>query len=309
MRFDHTISSQASLMNRRDAIGRLLLWSQVPALVVTQAARGDAPKEYDVDSLRDVPYYDGPDADRIKHKLDLFLPHGLTGYPVLFFVHGGAWRHGDKSWMGVYSAFGKFCARQGIGVVVTNYRLSPGVTHPEHVKDVARAFAWTYRNIARYHGAPEQMFVAGHSAGGHLAALLATDEKYLKAEGLTLDTIRGAIPMSGVYRIPDSSPFFTPAFSDNAKVRRDASPVTHVRTSLPPFLIIYAESDLPYCGKDTSEEFCKALVDSKCQAKSLEAKDRNHISLIVKVSTPDDPASLALREFIGDICKKKANGE
>lgn len=282
----------------------------IAGLLLTASVRGEEPKQadkktYEVETLRDVAYYDGPDAHPIKHKLDLYLPKAAKNYPVLFFVHGGAWRHGDKSWMGVYSAFGKFCAKQGIGAVVPNYRLSPGVTHPEHIKDVAKAFAWTQRNIGKHNGNAEQIFVSGHSAGGHLAALLATDEQYLKAEGLTVATIRGAIPMSGVYCIPDNSPFFSPMFGDDAKLRKNASPVAHVREGLPPFLIIYAESDLPYCGKDTSEEFCKALQDKKCTVKTLEAKDRNHISLILKVATEDDPASIALREFIGGICKKK----
>src|SRR5205823_5671892 len=104
----------------------------------------------------------------------------------VFFVHGGAWRNGDKSGiLGVYSALGRFLVRHGLGAVIINYRLSPAVRHPAHVQDVAKAFAWTHKNIARYGGRPDQIFLCGHSAGGHLVALLATDPTYLKAEGLT----------------------------------------------------------------------------------------------------------------------------
>lgn len=296
-------------MNRCACFAKLLLIVWLIAAPTSSAAWADEPKPadkvYEIESVRDVAYYDGADADKVKHRLDLYLPKELKDFPVVFFIHGGAWRHGDKSWMGVYSGFGKFCASHGIGAVVTNYRLSPGVAHPEHIKDVARAFAWTRRNIAKHRGQPEQLFVAGHSAGGHLAALLATDEQYLKAEGLGLDAIRGVIPMSGIYRIPDNSPFFKQAFTEDGKVRKAASPLVHVKPGLPPFLVIYAENDLPYCGKEPSEEFCKALQDNKCRVKSLEAKERNHVSLILKVSTEDDPASLALRDFVADICKKK----
>lgn len=296
-------------MKLRTHLTKLLLVTWFIIASGWSAVRADEPKAgdkvYEIEAVRDLAYYDGEGADKIKHRLDLYLPKDLKDFPVVFFIHGGAWRHGDKSWMGVYSGFGKFCASHGIGAVVTNYRLSPRVAHPEHIKDVAKAFAWTHRNIAKHGGRQEQLFVAGHSAGGHLAALLATDEQYLKAEGLGLDAIRGVIPMSGIYRIPDDSPFFKQAFTDDAKVRKQASPLAHVKPGLPPFLVIYAENDLPYCGKVTSEEFCKALQDNKCTVKSLEAKERNHVSLILKAATEDDPASLALREFVADICKKK----
>src|SRR5947209_1799869 len=104
----------------------------------------------EVQTVRDVPYYEGADADPVKHKLDLFLPKGQKDFPVLFFVHGGAWMHGDKNYFGVYSAFGKQFARHGVGAVLTNYRLSPGVQHPDHIKDLARAFASTHQHIAKY---------------------------------------------------------------------------------------------------------------------------------------------------------------
>src|SRR5205809_2087088 len=147
-------------------------------------ARADEGKSTEVQIVRDIPYYDGADADKVKHKLDLFLPKGQKDFPVLFFVHGGAWRHGDKNFLGAYSSLGKFYARRGIGTVVTNYRLSPKVIHPEHIKDVARAFAWTVKNISKYGGDPTSLFLCGHSAGGHLVSLLATDRSYLKAEGI-----------------------------------------------------------------------------------------------------------------------------
>lgn len=252
----------------------------------------------EVESVIDVPYYEGADADKIKHKLDLFLPKGVNDYPVLFFVHGGAWRHGDKSFLGMYSNFGRFWAQRGIGTVVTNYRLSPGVKHPEHMRDVARAFAWTYRNISKYRGNPNEMFVAGHSAGGHLVSLLSTDEKYLKNEGLALQTIKGAIPMSGIYHIPEESKLFEPMFGAEAMLRKDASPIAHVHPDAPPFLIIYADNDLPYCGKPTSEDFCRALKDKHCAAQTLEVKERNHITVFLGACTAGDPAMNSLQQFL-----------
>src|SRR5262249_56357633 len=85
---------------------------------------------------------------------------------------------GDNRCCGLYSAVGEFLARQGIGVVLPNYRLSPEVKHPEHVKDIARAFAWTRAHIAQYGGDPDKIFLAGHSAGAHLVALPSTPRPY-----------------------------------------------------------------------------------------------------------------------------------
>jgi acetyl esterase/lipase len=256
-------------------------------------------KCYEVELVPDVPYYEGDGADKVKHKLDLYLPKGKKDFPVIFFVHGGAWSYGDKnSHFGLYKTFGNYWAGQGIGTVVTNYRLSPGVTHPEHVKDVARAFAWTYRNIAKYRGRPDEIFVCGHSAGGHLIALLATDESYLKAEGLGLRAVKGAIPLSGVYTIPEHIKVFESIFGTDAEVCKAASPSAHVHAGVPPFLIIYADGDLAVCGKGPSEAFCRVFADKKCEARALEVKERNHMTLFTHMRQDGDPVGEAIRGFI-----------
>lgn len=278
------------------------------AAAADQAPAAPAEKHYEVRTVADLPYYDGADADKVKHKLDLYLPKGRADFPVIFFVHGGAWSHGDKdSPLNIYKNFGTFWARRGIGAVVTNYRLSPKVTHPAHIRDVARAFAWTYRHVGEYGGRQDELFVCGHSAGGHLVSLLATDESYLKAEGVSPKAIRGAIPMSGVYRLAGGNGLMKNVFGDD-KVCRAASPMTHIRPGEPPFLIIYAENDLAPCGKAPSEAFCKALVENQCSATSCEVKDRNHISLILKVSREHDPAAEAIARFIAAQTRPEGNG-
>jgi acetyl esterase/lipase len=273
------------------------------ALADSKEAEKPAAPRWEVQRLKDLAYYSGPGADPIKHKLDLYVPKGKKDFPVVFFVHGGAWRHGDKSWLGVYSTLGLAWARHGVCTAVINYRLSPAVTHPEHIKDVARAFAWVHKNIRQYGGRPDEIFVTGHSAGGHLTALLATDERYLKAEGLGLAAIKGAIPMSGVYHIPEAERLFNGVFGPESTVHHDASPVFHARPNAPPFLIIYAEHDLPFCGRESSEEFCKALHDKKCFARTVEVKNRNHISLILNANTDGDPVQNALLDFVAEHAK------
>jgi acetyl esterase/lipase len=247
---------------------------------------------YEVEKVTNLAYYDGADADPVRHRLDVYYPKGQKDYPVLFFVHGGAWRFGNKD---MYAALGNTFAKNGVGVVITNYRLSPKVQHPGHIEDVARAFAWAHKNVGTYGGRSDQLFVCGHSAGGHLVALLATDESYLKAHGLSLKDIKGAIPMSGVYVV---SPLLQEAFGKDTAVHKKASPQTHVQGNHPPALIIYADKD--YLTIDTmSEQFCKKLKDNKCQAATLKVADRTHITIIVSFAANEgDPATQAVLQFI-----------
>lgn len=146
-----------------------------------------------------------PDDER--QVLDVFRPEGVTNAPVVLFVHGGAWMMGDKNFLGLYRAVGRYLAGQGVVAVLANYRLTPAVKHPEHVKDIARAYAWTRRNIKQHGGNPDTIFLCGHSAGAHLVALLATDDSLWRAGVLGLepkdrDSLRGVMAVSGVYRIP-----------------------------------------------------------------------------------------------------------
>jgi acetyl esterase/lipase len=288
-----------------------------------------APGISDVQIIRDVvyrPLYEGEDGSRDKNKLDLYIPRGKKDFPVIFFVHGGAWLHGNKDQFGMYSVLALSWARHGIGTVSINYRLSPGVKHPEHIKDVARAFAWTRKNIARYGGRPDQIFACGHSAGGHLVALLATDERYLRAEDLSPKDIRGVIPISGVYRIHDlqinagisrpagtgganaaprrtPGPLFSSVFGSDREVRRDASPLFHVKSGLPPFLVLYADYDLPQLP-EMAREFNAALKAQKCEVQTVEIQERNHISILLSLAQDGDPAGQAILDFVARHSRK-----
>ena len=255
-------------------------------------------KTYEVETIKDVSYYDGADRDKLKHKLDLYLPKGLKDYPVLFFVHGGAWVMGDKDDFGVYAAFAGAFTKLGIGVVVTNYRLSPGVKHPDHVKDVARAFDWTVKNIGKHGGDKDRVFLCGHSAGAHLVSLLTTDPSYLKGHGLTSKAIRGVLPISGPFVL---TPGFLPrVFGDDRKSAPAAAPITHVRKDLPPFLILFADNDFIGCDKRPAELFCKALADKGNVAETLEIKNHNHITVMVNAALPAGKAHQRIVQFIRD---------
>ena len=261
------------------------------------AVHADEPaRVYEVTIATDIAYRSDTEADPIKHKLDIYTPKGQKDFPVLMFVHGGSWKSGNK---GMYAALGKTFASQGIGTVIINYRLSNKdgkAKHPDHINDVAAAFAWVHGNIEKYGGRKDRIFVAGHSAGGHLVALLATDEEYLKEHKLGIENIRGVLALSGVYEILPL--IFAEAFGNDAKICKAASPIHQANGKSAPFLICYADQDLPTIDK-MSESFCKKLTDNKCEAKLVSIGERNHISIIVQLAiNANDPCTRAMLDFI-----------
>src|SRR5437016_4911495 len=150
-------------MMKRVALGTVLLLGAVLARGADDKKAG----KFDVEVVKDVAYNASKDADGVRHKLDLYLPREAKDYPVLLFIHGGAWRGGSKNG---YAKHGTTAASNGIGFVAINYRLSPKISHPEHIKDVARAFAWVHGELGKRGANLEQIYVCGHSAGGHLCA-------------------------------------------------------------------------------------------------------------------------------------------
>lgn len=232
-----------------------------------------------VEVVRDQVYVSGDNADADRHKLDLYLPADKKDFPVLLFFHGGGYTKGDRIQV---REFATTLAARGIGVAAVGYRLAPGTKHPGQAKDAARAVAWVRNNVAKHNGRVDGLYVGGFSAGAHLAALIATDEQYLKHEGVALKNLRGVIALSGPYEIPEAR---QDVFGD-ADARRKASPISHVREGLPPFFLAYADNDSPGRDKDT-KAFAAALKDKKVRVEVHEAKERDHGSLFSKVRDGD----------------------
>jgi acetyl esterase/lipase len=240
----------------------------------------------EVEPLKDIVYTEGAPEDVAKHKLDLYLPRNKTNFPVMIFLHGGFWRSGDRSW---YALLGNRFAKAGIGVVIPSYRLMPKNPHPAQIEDAAAAFAWVYRKIGEYGGDISRIYVTGHSAGGHLASLLALDPDFLKKYDIPMNSIRGVASLSGVYSVGTLREF--QAADD------DPSPIHHVHPQVPPFLVTYCQwdyLDLPKQARDFAEELKKKFAGVKLKYISGE----NHISEIIDTLKDTDPTAQALLDFI-----------
>src|SRR5947209_3768613 len=146
---------------------------------------------------RDLPYA-GTKNER--QALDLYAPAEGKGHPVVFWIHGGGWQAGKK--IEVQAKPQAFVDR-GFVFVSAGYRLLPEATVKEMAGDVARALHWVHDHAGDYGGDPDTIFVTGHSAGAQLAALVCTDDRYMKAEGLSLSDIKGCVPVDGdTYDVP-----------------------------------------------------------------------------------------------------------
>ncbi|HEY7817595.1 MAG TPA: alpha/beta hydrolase, partial [Vicinamibacteria bacterium] len=191
--------------------------------------------------VKDVDYVDGEDYEKGKDRLDLYFPKGAKDVPVVVFFHGGGLRQGDKS---ECEHVGRAFAGQGVGAVAVNYRLSPGVAHPEHAEDAARSVAWVRQHVKEYGGNPGKIFLAGHSAGGYLVSLLSTDLRYLKAQGLAKNDIAGVIPISGFFWVEKVAPDRPKdVWGADPKLWPEASPAKYISSGAPPTLFLYADGD------------------------------------------------------------------
>lgn len=187
---------------------------------------------------RDIAYAPGP-----RHALDIYAPRRNHGQavPVVVFLYGGGWTSGER---GMYRFVGAALAEAGLLAVVPDYRLYPGVTFPAFVQDAAQAVAWTRSHAAQYGGDPHRLFLMGHSAGAHIAALLALDPEYLAATGLSPQRdLCGVIGLAGPYDfLPFADPAVNAIFGPAAAWPR-AQPIHFAHAAAPPMLLLAGRSD------------------------------------------------------------------
>ncbi|HEU4665854.1 MAG TPA: alpha/beta hydrolase [Dokdonella sp.] len=173
--------------------------------------------------------------------LDVYRPPHPDGpTPVVLFFYGGSWRNGDR---GQYAFVGRALAARGVLAVIADYRRYPQGVFPRFEEDAAAAARWTFDHAAEFGGDARRVFVAGHSAGAHIAALLASDSHYLAAKGLAPRDFAGAIGIAGPYDfLPLTDPKLIEVFG--APDAWPASqPVRFIDGDEPPFLLLQGAAD------------------------------------------------------------------
>ncbi len=276
---------------------------------------------------RNIPYVQ-PRHDR--QTLDVYLPADAKDLPVMIWIHGGGWRAGSKSNVQVKpQAF----VDKGFIFVSVEYRLVPEVTVKEMAGDIAAAIKFVHARVGNHGGNPEQLFVAGHSAGAHLAALVCTDESYLQAQGLSLANIRGCIPVdTAAYDVnrqieslgPLRARTYTTAFGTDETIRTDLSPIVHVKKAhdenqvgadsssaedktkqkqMPAFLLLHVASRED--STQQSRDFAKVLTNAGCKAKVVGGENKTHASINRELGKPDDAVTQAVFKFLENLTTGK----
>ena len=253
-----------------------------------------------------------------RHVLDVYAPPRAKNLPVVFWIHGGGWQTGDKRDVELKP---QWFMDKGFVFVSTNYRLLPEVDMGTLIRDVAKAFGWVQKHIAEYGGDAKRVLVGGHSAGAQLAAILCTDDRYLKAEGVSFDVLIGCVPVDGdtydipamietaetrlrVHAFPPPKNGHRIKFGHTAENHKDFSAVTHIAKGkgVPPFLILHV-ADHP----DTSAQAQRlgaVLKDAEVPNKVFGGRNTNHSKLNDDLGLPDDPATGALSEFVAQTLRK-----
>jgi len=260
----------------------------------------------DMQVHRDLDYVE-PRNER--QMLDVYAPTEGKGHPVVFWIHGGGWQRGDKTSV---QAKPQAFVDKGFVVVSTNYRFVPNVTIKEMAGDIAKAIRWVHDHAREYGGSPDTISVMGHSAGAQLAALICTDDRYLKTEGLSLSVIKGCVPVDGdTYDVPMQIQTVEKRRADiyrwkfgNEESQKDLSPVTHVAKdkNMAPFVILHVADHRE--TKAQSQRLAKALREVGVSAKAFPAEGKDHGTINADLGLPDDEPTKAIFEFLNKTLSK-----
>jgi len=228
----------------------------------------------------DLSYGDLP-----RQKLDVYVPCNVQpNARVVVFFYGGDWQTGDKA---DYRFVAQALASRGFIAVMPDYRLYPEVTFPAFVEDGALAVRWAHDNAARFGGDPSRIYLMGHSAGAHIAALVALDESYLKRVGLDQRAIRAVAALSGPYD-------FIPPVDDKAafNMERDETavdpriePIHFVDGKGAPMLLIHGLKDQTVKPENTAK-LAKRIQERGGEATTAYYPRRAHVGVVLSLAWP-----------------------
>ena len=217
------------------------------------------------------------------YRLNVFSPRSRKkAWPVLVYIHGGNWDSGKK---GLYSFFGSRFARKRVVSVVIDYPLGPVAKYDNMAYATAQAVNWTHANIASYGGDSARIFVSGHSAGGHLAALVGLDNRYF-------DSLRVANPIKGIVLIDAAgldmygyiqagNREYVDIFSTNPAIQKLGTPLYHLHAGMPSFLILRGGKTYPSIIA-SNEKFVTALRPYQPDFRYILQPKRHHVPMITQ---------------------------
>lgn len=214
------------------------------ALLLAACLAASTTSAADYKTITDICYRTEPDAtDYMKSRcrLDVYHPTDRQGFATVVWFHGGGLKAGNRS-------VPKELREKGIAVVAINYRLHPKVKAPAYIEDAAASVAWTFRNIEKYGGSAERIFVSGHSAGGYLTSMVGLDKRWLAKLNIDADRIAGLIPYSG-HTITHFTVRAERGIDGKQPIVDELAPLYHVRKDAPPILIITGDRELEMLGR------------------------------------------------------------
>ncbi|MCB9035502.1 MAG: alpha/beta hydrolase [Lewinellaceae bacterium] len=250
-------------------------------LLFSQKSFSQETKKFDSTNVRhqwDIFYTKTKDS---LQSLDVYWNSESKDAKVLLFVHGGGWLSGDKK---QYREMASSLAGNGLTIVLINYRLSPMVKFPSHIEDVASAIYWTKSSIGTYNGNKENIYLMGHSAGGHLISLLLFDNAYLEKYEMAPSDIAGAITISSVFEIKPqeggaTKKYLGMVFGENDTIWEKATCKNHIDTEtknkVPPFLISWGKEEEKLIV-DESLSILDEFKDSKIKFQTYIFNGKDH---------------------------------
>ena len=239
----------------------------------------------------DLPY-----GDHERHKLDVYMPDSEPAHPapVLMFMHGGYWVIGHKDLMGFMAPA---ITPAPALLVSVGYRLAPGAKYPGQVDDCRAALKWVYDNISSYGGDPSQIYVSGHSAGGHLAAMLTLQREQRTAMGMPADVIKACFPVSGVFDVADTLADRREAFLSSEDDVRDASPLHNTEGNTTPFLLEIGGDDFDNL-RSQHPRMLAALRSQPGYVEEMVREGHNHFRISLDHADPESPWVQRVREWM-----------
>lgn len=270
-------------MNRRHHLGRLgrlaTLLTLGPALSACSSGLNALKPSSTYVATVGVSY--GPDP---RHKLDVYQPAGKPprgGWPVAVFFYGGSWHWGSRA---EYTFAGEALASRGVLALIADYRLYPEVRYPGFLDDSARATGYALREASKLGGNPQRVYVMGHSAGAYNAAMVALDERWLKAQGQSPAALAGWIGLAGPYEfLPISNPQAQVVFH-HPDYPPGTQPIDYVKRDAPRAFLGAARSDHLVNPVRNTEQMAERLKAAGAPVELKLYDGVDHVTLVASMA-------------------------